>query len=157
MSKSHQQSIEHLYHNNQFIPADSVTLEHELKKILYTIDMNEFFRDCELDSSLRYKQAVTKACRKATMYILYAVTQKNNAGRNLLDSLQVCDGLVGNTPHTWLVYRDLYYVDMTLTQFTPLEIPKIAILPISLAKDIYTIKNTFTWRDWTNIEANMTS
>lgn len=157
MSKSHIQSIEHLYHDNQFIPADSVTLEHGLKQILHTIDMNEFYRDCELDASLPYNQAINKACRKATMYMLYAVSQKASAGISLLDTLSVCDGLVGDTPHTWLMYQDRYYVDMSLAQFTTLEIPKIVILPVHLAKDIYRINHVFTWREWANIEADMTS
>lgn len=155
MRKSYVASIERLYHDNQFIPADLVTLEKELKRILYAIDMNEFYRDCELDASLPYSKAVTKACRKATMYVLYTVTQKNNADVSLLDGLRVCDGFVGDTPHTWLMYRDKYYVDMTLAQFSTLGIPKVAILPVDLAQDIYTVNNTFTWRVWTKIETDM--
>jgi hypothetical protein len=78
-------------------------------------------------------------------------------GKFKLQDVQIIDGLVGETPHTWLLLGNKYYVDMTLAQFTPLSIPEIAILTIEDTNDIYQVKTTFTWHDWVNLEAESIS
>jgi hypothetical protein len=43
---------------------------------------------------------------------------------------------------------------MTLAQFTTMDIPKIAIMPIKEAGEIYQVNRVLLWNDWVEIEAD---
>lgn len=127
----------------------------EFAPLLKAIDSEEFFLQCNLNPTLKYSQAVYRACRKATMYFLYVVTNKIHGGKYKLSNVKVIDGFVGSTPHTWLQFGDDYYFDMTLAQFTSHPIPELAILPIEKTEDIYQVQHVIPWDDWVKLEASM--
>lgn len=137
---------------NAFIDKEKLP---DFSALLEAVDLEEFFLQCNLNPTLKYSQAVYRACRKATMYFLYVVTNKIHGGKYKLSNVKVMDGFVGSTPHTWLQLGDDYYFDMTLAQFTNRSIPELAILPIEKAKDIYTVQHVIPWNEWVKLEAEM--
>lgn len=146
------EKINQLAERDVFLEVENVKLI-EFASILTAIDVDEFFLHNNLNPTLSYSQAVYRACRQATMYILYALSHKLQMGKFMLEKLKIVDGFVGKTPHTWLQLGDAYYVDMTLAQFTTKEIPKIAILPIKEAGEIYQVNHLFNWKEWVEIES----
>jgi hypothetical protein len=152
MRRDIMEKINQLAKRDVFLEVGNIKLA-EFTPVLTAIDVDEFFLHNNLNPTLSYSQAVYRACRQATMYILYAISHKLKMGKFMLSKLKIVDGFVGKTPHTWLQLDDTYYVDMTLAQFTTMDIPKIAILPIKEARDIYQVNQVLLWSDWVEIES----
>ena len=146
------EKVNKLEKNEAFLDIESDELA-KFAPIFSAIDLDEFFLHCNLNPTLKYSRAVYRACRQATMYILYGISHKLRMGKYMMSELKVVDGFVGNTPHTWLQLGNDFYLDMTLAQFTTYPIPKIAILPIDKAGDIYRIQYVIPWNEWVQLEA----
>lgn len=145
--------IEKFYENRKFLSLDHPSLqERHQQQILNSVKMEEFYEECELNSLLPYNEAVVRACRKACMYMLYAIRYNQPFGKMNLQHVRVVQGFVGYTPHSWLILDDTYIIDLTLAQFTNIVIPKLAILHKDDAKDLYNESSRHTWIEWTEIE-----
>ncbi|WP_442637913.1 hypothetical protein [Rossellomorea marisflavi] len=145
--------IDNLYLQNEFLDQDSQSFNPEFKSILGAINKDDFIEECELNPVVSYNEAVKLACRRATMYLLFAVANHPKLGAPYLQSLNVVDGWVGHIPHTWLMYNNQFFVDMTLAQFTDAPIPETAILPIEKAGNVYTVQYVLTWKQWVDLES----
>ncbi|PLS19266.1 hypothetical protein CVD28_02310 [Bacillus sp. M6-12] len=153
MNDSYKEILKELHRTRKFIQPDSPKLDSDLQQILSVLDTHEFFLHCNLNPAVSYNEAVFKACRKASMYVIYSISHKLRMGKFKLQDIQICDGFVGNTPHTWLLFKNELYLDLTLAQFTHLPIPEIAILPVDLSQDLYQVNHTFSWQEWVQLES----
>lgn len=152
--ESYQQKIAELYRNKRFIPMNSPLLqEKHQQEILHSFSINDFFEECQLDCSLSYNEAVSGHSKIACMYALYAIRYHSKLGKWNLNHIQVAQGFIGYTPHTWLVLDDTYIVDFTLAQFTTIVIPKISILLKEQADSLYEETVRYSWIKWTEIES----
>lgn len=148
------ETIEMLYREKRFLSVDSHSLQEvHQQRILHSIKTEEFMEECELNTALSYNEAVARSCRKACMYMLYAIRHNQPFGKMNLRHIRVAQGFIGYTPHSWLILDDTYIIDLTLAQFTSIIIPKVVILHKNDAKGLYKESSRHTWIEWTDIES----
>jgi len=101
----------------------------DIEKLLNTdVMINDFsVYDEEYEITGYYPQDVFSMCCNATAWAILQM-KKNNS--EMLNDVKVIDGNFGWMEHTWLVYKDKYYIDLTLAQFKK-DAPKIAILEVN--------------------------
>jgi len=107
-------------------PSD---IHPDIEKFLNTeIMINDFgVYDEEYETTGYYPQDVFSMCCNAAAWV---ILQLRNKKSQMLKDIKVIDGNFGWMEHTWLIYKDKYYIDLTLAQFKK-DAPKIAILEVS--------------------------
>lgn len=145
-------TIENLLKNEVFLSLDDECFTDEQKSIIQLINLEDFYRECSINSALPNPEVVSLKCRKATRYLLFTIV--NELGEDYLRFIKVVDGYVSNIPHTCLLLDNTYYLDITLAQYTSMEIPRIAITPMSYAKRLYKINRLLSWREWVMKDTN---
>ncbi|PGK51702.1 hypothetical protein CN918_28325 [Priestia megaterium] len=142
--------INELHNNRYFFTSKNLELntDETLRTLLEVIDKDEFILQYNLNPSVSYNMAVRKASQKSISYILYALGMKSDAGRFLLPKLVIMEGFIGKRKHFWVKVKDMYYVDITLAQFTTKDIPPVSILPIHIGDSIYSIMDEHRWEEW---------
>lgn len=146
--------IESLYQSKKFLSADNPLLQEKHQQdILKSIKIEEFVVECQLNPLLSYNEAVVRACPKACMYVLFAIRHNSAFGKRNLKHIEVAQGFIGYTRHSWLILDNTYIIDLTLAQFTSIIIPKVAILHMDDAKELYKEASRHTWLQWTDMES----
>jgi len=143
--------IKSLFETNRFLTLETLQEKHQ-QQIVKSISLSEFFEECELDPTLPYHKAVARSCRKACMYMLYAIKFNQPSGKSNLKKIRVVEGFVGYTPHSWLLLDDTFIIDLTLSQFSETNIPNISILNVEDVKDLYNPIRSHTWLQWIDLE-----
>jgi len=143
-------TINELHYQRKFLSHDDMDVANNktLQAIFSVIDIDEFLMHCQADTSLPYYEAIKKMSRQATIYVLTALGLKHQEGQHLLDNITIMEGYVGRRQHFWLKIKDLYYIDLTLAQFTTKPIPYVSLFTVEHGDNIYNILDEHEWMDW---------
>jgi hypothetical protein len=109
-------------------PSD---IHPDIEKFLDIDKMLQYFKENDEDGDFEitenYSFNVCTMCNNASAW---AILQFKNNKSEILKELKVIEGNFGWMEHTWLIYKDKYYIDLTLAQFKR-EAPKIAVLEVN--------------------------
>lgn len=90
-------------------------------------DLSIIEDDIDFEFTGDYAQDVCSLCKNATAW---AIIQLEKTSSEIKNDIKIIDGNFGWGEHTWLIYKDRYYIDLTLAQFLNYA-PKLSILEVS--------------------------
>ena len=105
---------------------------------------------CDEDITDNYSYNVCSMCNNAVAWCLLRMRQYMYG---LDRDVQIIEGKFGAFEHTWLLWDDKYFIDLTLAQFIKEDTPKLAITDKmhSMGRDAYTILDVYNIAEWLDI------
>lgn len=135
--------IKYLSLKKRFINIDSIELKKYQKDILDKLSLAEIYDLLGFDVSSSYNHQVSGRTHELILYVVLSIYNKSTAGQKSLKHLKIAKGFVGSKAHNWIVLSNEYILDLSLSQFTNMVIPKVSLLKISDAIGLYEEKQRF--------------